>query len=196
MDKWKAKAAAAGSSLNDKRHLHSGPSSKYTPARPFETALADPAALQSNSAALRTHNTVTVVRPLPPPRRNMTTDSASSNESAPAPPLFAPAPPARKYGAPPPTSPSPDLPSRGGSPSARQTPAPPYQHAYANDLPAPVSAQPSRLPPTRGGVGAVPAVKLFSQYGPEDKREFFEMLDEVSEETCRLLLCTKLIGCL
>lgn len=194
MDKWKAKAAAAGTSLNDKRHLHSGPSSKYTPARPFETALADPAALQSNSAALRTHNTVSIVRPLPPPRRNMTTDSASSNESVPPP--FAPGPPARKYGAPTPSSPSPDLPARGDSPATRQTPAPPYQHAYANDLPASVSAPPSRLPPARGGLGAVPPVKLFSQYGPEDKREFFAMLDEVSAVISRALLYARLIACM
>lgn len=79
----------------------------------------------------------------------------ASSVSTPSPPLaaarFRPAPSTASHPAPPP-------------PAPRGTPAPPYAYAQANDIPEPAS-----------GVRRKP----FSQYGQEDKDDFFASLDQV-----------------
>lgn len=178
-----------GDELSLARSKNSGPSSKYTPSGldyvgpTMEERIASSKYINgptygSNASSLP---------PLPPPiRRGATLDSEATTASPPPRPSTSSKPiaPSARYGAAAPPASPPSLPRRssGGAPPAppprsgsgasasRPTPAPPYQHAVAHDMPI------HEVMEKPGGKGWKP----FSQYGEEDKAEFFSMLDEVS----------------
>lgn len=199
----------AGASLAEKRSLARGPSSKYTPSGLDAPRQPTAAERLANSSVLNQAPPAHRPPPPPPLRRTTFEDSGAaaapaktavpSRPTAPsarfggsAPAAAPPAPPARKYGAQPPlpsrsssrsshSAPPPTPPRSVASPAPlpsthRPIPAPPYQHAVVNDLPA--ASLPPRAPPARQ-VAATAKFKLFSQYGQEDKDEFFSMLDQV-----------------
>ncbi|KAM0786385.1 hypothetical protein ACM66B_001853 [Microbotryomycetes sp. NB124-2] len=132
------------------------------------------------STALQNHDVMQHSTPPPPPIRSSSSNLTPTTTSRP-PPTVARKPASLSSSSPTP----PALPQRTLS-SQRQVPAPPYEHAVSHYSPKPQpparNVQTGNAAATMKTVAnAAPKHKRFSEYDAQDKKSFFDALDEFFE---------------